>query len=101
MYSFAESGFVVFQADNGKYLSRILYGTSAYSEDNYIQAAKSDADDFSLFDITTATLEDSILKITLLSDNGRYWMTRTVDGVNYIKPLSENPVFYELRVAAH
>ncbi|KAL5479599.1 hypothetical protein EMCRGX_G023143 [Ephydatia muelleri] len=36
-------------ADNGKYLSRILYGSSAFENGNYIQAAKSDADYFSQF----------------------------------------------------
>ena len=88
-----------FQADNGMYLSRILYGTSAYSEDNYIEAAKSDADAPSQFTINSAwRLINSKYKVALMSDNGRYWLTRSNNGVNYIKPLSEVPVFYDLIV---
>lgn len=104
MYALAGNK-LAFQADNGKYLSRILYGSSAFSEGNYIQAAKSDADYFSQFQYSfkfatpPAGRPKSIGIIALQSDNGRYWLTRSIGGVNYIKPLSEVPVFYELIVA--
>ena len=100
-----EGNALAFQADNGKYLSRILYGSSAFSEGNYIQAAKSDADYFSQFQYSfqfatpPTGRPKSIGKIALKSENGRYWLTRTDSDVNNIKPLSEVPVFYELIVA--
>ena len=96
---------LAFQADNGKYLSRILYGSSAFENGNYIQAAKSDADYFSQFQYLVqlatppAGRPKSIGRIALRSENGRYWVRRPDNGVDYIKPLSENPVFFELIIA--
>ena len=36
MYVLENFNALTFQADNGKYLGRVLYGDSAYSEDNII-----------------------------------------------------------------
>ena len=107
MYVLENNNALAFQADNGKYmyLGRVLYGDSAYSEDNYILANKSDADSVSQFQYwfhyatPPAGRPKSIGKIALRSDNDRYWVRRNDNGVDFIKPLSVNPVFYELIIA--
>ena len=107
MYVLENNNALAFQADNGKYmyLGRVLYGDSAYSEDNYILANKSDADSVSQFQYwfhyatPPAGRPKSIGKIALRSDNGCYWVRRNDNGVDFIKPLSVNPVFYELIIA--
>ena len=97
---------VAFQASNGQYLSRILYGSDPFSSGNYIQAGKATIDYFSRFGYTfaftnpPANRPHTIGKIALQSDNGRYWERQTTVGsVNYIKPLATSKVYFDVLVA--
>lgn len=96
------NGKVAFQANNGKYLSRIAYSNSAVDARNYIEASKDSADFFAQFqyDYTPdGGPWEGAGTITLKSENGRYWTVSPSNGVNYIKPLATTPVKFIILAA--
>ena len=90
-----DNGKVTFQADNGKYLSRIAFSNNAVDSRNYIMASKATADFFSQFeyeyDPSGGPWEGSGT-ITLKADNGRYWSVSPSSGVPFIKPVATKSV---------
>lgn len=96
------NGKVAFQADNGKYLSRIAYSNNAVDPRNYIQPSKGSADYFSQFEydyIPDGGPWEGAGTITLKSENGRYWTVSPSNGINYIKPLAKTPVKFIILAA--
>ena len=97
---------LAFQADNGRYLSRVLIsGSSPTSIYNYIRADKTSTVTFARFaydfrfSTPPASRPKSIGQIALRSDNGRYWERSREGAFYYIKPLSQTPVYFELIIA--
>ena len=96
------NGKVAFQANNGKYLSRIAYSNSAVDARNYIEASKGSADFFSQFEYDYTPDGgpwEGAGTITLKSENGRYWTVSPSNGINYIKPLATTPVKFIILAA--
>ena len=96
------NGKVTFQADNGKYLSRIAYSNDAVDGNNYIEAAKTSADYFAQFEYEYTPGGgpwEGAGTIALKSENGRYWKVFPSNGINTVKPLSTTPVRFIILAA--
>ena len=88
-----DNGKVTFQADTGKYLSRIAFSNNAVDSTNYIMAEKDAIDDPSQFEYDydpSGGPWKGAGTITLKANNGRYWSVSS--GVPYIKPVSTESV---------
>lgn len=92
---------VALRANNGKYLSRIAYGTNNFvDENNYIQPLKSSIDFFSRFRFEYARESigafNNIGTLALKADNGRYLAPH--QGTT-IKPLATTPFKFAVFLA--
>ena len=96
------NGKVAFQANNGKYLSRIAYSNNPADENNYIEAAKARIDIWSEFEYEYTPGGgpwEGAGTIALKSENGRYWNISSMNGVNPVKPLATTPVRFIILAA--
>ena len=93
-----EGRIAIHTGGGSQYICRVQEGSSPVDGRNYIRPDKPTIEPNCLFEYKLKIHPDIICgaRIALKADNDRYWIVSPQDGVNYIKPVSMSPVYFDM-----